>query len=69
MFYLKSHILLKLKIWAKPQEGKVFLLMLAFAKDGNEHSIAEVIEFLSQKFNITDEDGQKLVLKKLWTLA
>jgi hypothetical protein len=43
--------------------------MLAFAKDGNEHSIAEVIEFLSQKFNITDEDGQKWVLKKLWTLA
>jgi len=37
--------------------------MLAFVKDGNEHSIAEVIEFLSQKFNITDEDGQKLVLK------
>jgi hypothetical protein len=43
--------------------------MLAFAKDGDEHSIAKVIEFLSQKFNITDEDEQKWVLKKLWTLA
>jgi len=43
--------------------------MLAFAKDGDEHSIAGVIESLSQKFNITDEDGQKWVFKKLWTLA
>lgn len=44
-----------------PDFQSILLPLLGFAKDGKEHHIREAIEFLSNKFRLTEEDKKKML--------
>lgn len=46
---------------AIPDYQSIMLPLLRFAADGNEHSLREAIEFLSEKFGLTDVEKNELL--------
>ena len=44
-----------------PHYQSIMLPLLRFAEDGNEHSLREAIEGLSEKFGLSDDEKNELL--------